>query len=139
MPLSDAENATVRWAAGLACVASAGGNLLLLQHTHSFGSRANDGSRFRLRTIFFISITNLGQCIGFALGNTPVHVLGHIGCVGQALLLQFCGLSTVLWTLVLSNGALSRDRFWVAIPCYLYGGAELGSIPEPHRSLEVHG
>lgn len=103
MPLTVGENAAVRDAAFLASLVSAAGNLAVLAHTRAWRAR-NDGSRFRLRTIFFISATNLGQCAGFALGNWPVHALGGAGCTGQALLLQFSGLSTVLWSVVLSNG-----------------------------------
>jgi len=105
MPLTATQSEVVQSAAAFSSVLSGVGNIALL--LHSSGWRAapvHSPSRFVHRTLFFLSATNLGQCIGFALGNLPVSAGGSAGCVAQALLLQFSGLSTVLWTLVLAHG-----------------------------------
>lgn len=103
MPLTPTENEVVQSAAAVSSVLSAVGNLLLMHHTAGWRT-APRPSRFTLRVLFFLSTTNLGQCIGFALGNLPVQLGGAVGCSAQALLLQACGLSTVLWTCVLAHG-----------------------------------
>ena len=105
MALTELESEVVQGSTAAAAVVSALANVALLAHARSWrGSGAGDPERFPLRTVFFIAATNLGQCVGFALGNAPVRWAGDAGCIAQALLLQLCGLSTVLWTLVLAHG-----------------------------------
>lgn len=106
MPLTETESEVVQSAAAYSSILSGIGNVALLVHLAGWLSARNAHSptRFVHRTLFFVSATNLGQCVGFALGNLPVRWGDSAGCVAQALLLQFSGLSTVLWTLVLAFG-----------------------------------
>eukprot|EP01043_Picozoa_sp_COSAG02_P051058 COSAG02_NODE_5325_length_4437_cov_3.655832_1_plen_998_part_00 len=105
MPLSQTESEVVQSVAAFSSILSGIGNAALLVHFAGWVSApVHSQTRFAHRTLFFISATNLGQCIGFALGNLPVKLGAMVGCVAQALLLQFSGLSTVLWTLALAHG-----------------------------------
>ncbi len=105
MPLTETESEVVQSVAAFSSVLSGIGNAALLVHLAGWLSApVHSPTRFVYRTLFFVSATNLGQCVGFALGNLPVKMGDSAGCVAQALLLQFSGLSTVLWTLVLAHG-----------------------------------
>jgi len=93
MPLSDSEIDMLQLLAGISSAISFLGCLYIILSYLTYPVMR----RISLQIVLFLTLSDLGACIAFFLGNTEKN---DIACEVQAIFLTYFQLASVLWTTV---------------------------------------